>query len=103
MRAPTLRGEGAVNRQELATALRQAIDTLEGDDRLIVRLRFLEGMTTADIARTLGLEQRPLYRRLERLLRDLRSGLEERGFNAARVEELLGFESSSRSSIWKLG
>ena len=48
----------------------------------MLRLRFVEGMQIADIARTLHLPVRPLYRRIERLLADLRKALAERGVRA---------------------
>lgn len=57
-------------------ALDEAMATLEPQDRLIVRLRFENGLGIADIARTLALPQRPLYRRLEQILARLRRHLE---------------------------
>ena len=49
------------------------------EDRVIVRMRFWEGESVADIARALGLPQKPLYRRLERTLAALRRSLEAAG------------------------
>ncbi len=54
-----------------------------------MRLRFHEGLTVADIARTTGLEQKALYRRMDGLLRGLRSALEREGVGPE-VLELLG-------------
>ncbi|HEX6069939.1 MAG TPA: sigma-70 family RNA polymerase sigma factor [Longimicrobiaceae bacterium] len=84
-----LRAESAERRVGVLDALEGALSRLAAEDRLIIRLRFLEGQTVADIARTLGLEQKPLYRRIERVLRKLRRGLEDRGVTGAGVAALL--------------
>jgi len=73
--------------QGLAGALR----CLDPEDRLILKMRFEDGLTVATIARTLGLDQKPLYRRIERCLSALRAGLEEHGVGAETVTELLGW------------
>lgn len=84
-----LGAESAERRVGVLDALESALSRLAAEDRLIIRLRFLEGLTVADIARTLGLEQKPLYRRIERVLRKLRRGLEDRGVTGAGVAALL--------------
>lgn len=70
-------------------ALRSALRTLPADDRLLLRLRFLEGLSVADIARALSLDQKPLYRRLERALALLRRTLEQSGVTREQVRELV--------------
>lgn len=62
-------------------ALAPAVNALADQDRLILRLRFQDGLAIADIARALNLEQKPLYRRLESLFRTLRSALEAAGID----------------------
>lgn len=84
-----LRAESAERRGGVLDALEGALSRLASEDRLIIRLRFLEGLSVAHIARTLGLEQKPLYRRIERVLRKLRRGLEDRGVTGAGVAALL--------------
>jgi RNA polymerase sigma factor for flagellar operon FliA len=54
----------------------------------------VDGFTLAHVARLLRLEQKPLYRRVERLVRTLRASLEAEGVSAAEVRELLGSDSS---------
>jgi RNA polymerase sigma factor (sigma-70 family) len=52
---------------------------LPPEDQVMLRMRFWEGMSVADIARGLGLPQKPLYRRMDRALASLRGYLEESG------------------------
>jgi RNA polymerase sigma factor (sigma-70 family) len=52
-----------------------ALAALEPEDRTIVELRYREGLSVADVARALGLAQKPLYRRLDRLLAHLRASV----------------------------
>ena len=72
------------------TALRAALAALPHQDRLLVQLHYEAGMKIADIARFLRVEQKPLYRRLERLLADLRGDLAAKGVGADDVRECLG-------------
>jgi RNA polymerase sigma factor (sigma-70 family) len=73
----------------LAAALRPAFDGLDAQDRLIMTLRFNDGQTIADIAATLRLDQRALYRRISRILGHLRSRLEAAGIDRTDVRDLL--------------
>jgi RNA polymerase sigma factor for flagellar operon FliA len=70
-------------------ALDRAISALDSQERLIIRLRFVNGLGIVDIARALQIEQRPLYRRLEQILGRLRRSLETDGFGAAEAGALL--------------
>lgn len=66
-------------RATLAEAIREAVGELGDEDRIITRMRFWDDVPVADIARALHLEQKPLYRRLERIQEHLRRALERRG------------------------
>jgi RNA polymerase sigma factor (sigma-70 family) len=77
-------------RRRIEEALLEALESLPDQDRLIVRMRFWEGMSVADIGRALNLPQKPLYRRLERAFRLLREALEARGVSPEQVRRLLG-------------
>ncbi len=65
--------------ERVVAALEEAVGTLDAEDRVILRMRFEDGFTVADVARALGLRQKPLYRRIDGLLRRLRRELEGRG------------------------
>lgn len=69
------RGEAARARR----ALRHAVMTLDTGDRELIRLRYGQGLRVADIARTLSVHQKPLYRRFEKVLGRLRRTLETDG------------------------
>ncbi len=75
--------------QRLAGALTSALQSLPAEDRLLIKLRFEDGLRIVDIARTLRRPEKPLYRRLERVLAQLRRTLEERGVSSASLAELL--------------
>jgi len=68
------------------TALTRALAGMPPEDQLIVRLRYWEGTTVANIARTLGLDQKRLYRRIEQLLATLRVQLESQGIGREVIE-----------------
>jgi RNA polymerase sigma factor (sigma-70 family) len=79
--------------RRLAAVVREALESHGEEDRLLFRLRFEVGLSIAEISRMLKTEQKPLYRRLQRLLRDLRERVETEGFDATDVEEILGSRS----------
>ncbi|MGH7459972.1 MAG: sigma-70 family RNA polymerase sigma factor [Longimicrobiales bacterium] len=70
-------------------ALFAALATLPEQDQLIVRMRYLEDFSVADIARVLGIEQKPLYRRIDANKAWLLGQLESSGVDRDLVKELL--------------
>lgn len=62
---------------ELRAALRAALRNLSERDRLILRLRFVDGLNQADIGREVGVCQMQVSRLLTRILRDLRRLMSE--------------------------
>lgn len=70
-------------------ALNEVMDVLPEQERLILSLRFREGLSVASIARALDLDQKPLYRRLKRCYRKLRDRLEAAGIDRKRVAEIV--------------
>jgi RNA polymerase sigma factor (sigma-70 family) len=71
-------------------AVQRAMAAMTSQDRVILRLRFSGDASVASIARSLGMEQRPLYRRIESLLGRLRTALEAAGVDAASAGDLIG-------------
>jgi RNA polymerase sigma factor for flagellar operon FliA len=84
----------AAERQAIATratqALADALSHLSERDGVILALRFADGLSVAAIARTLNLQQKALYRRVERLLDRLRVLLAKHGLAARDVLSVLG-------------
>ncbi len=82
--------ESATYEQDSAkAALDGAMSRLAPEDLLIVRLRFWEEMTIAEVARALKIEQKPLYRRIERVLGELRASLLASGLSREQAELVL--------------
>ena len=71
-----LRRQYAQQAAHAGDSLRAAVRRLSKDDRRLLRLRFRDSQSIANIARALDVDARPLYRRFERILRRLRSELE---------------------------
>lgn len=74
--------------QEILEILKERLLQLPAEDALLVKM-MSSGHKISVIARTLGLEQKPLYRRLEKILKELRQELERRGVRPEEVEDLL--------------
>ena len=83
-------GEAAAERGATERAIAAALEQMPPEEQVILRMRFWEGATVADISRALGIPQKPLYRRLERALAELRRKLEREGVSRERASELLG-------------
>ena len=75
--------------RKIAAVIREKLKGLDEDDRIVCRLRFEAGMSVADIARLLRVEQKPLYKRVQRVLALLRRTLEEEGISPDDVQEVL--------------
>ncbi len=75
--------------QRISDALTSAMRSLSDQDRVMLRLRFQNGLAVADIARALHLDQKPLYRRFDGLLRRLRAALEAAGVDPAEASDLV--------------
>ena len=84
-----LRSERQATAERARDTVRKMLSDASTEDRVILRLRFFGGMTVADIARSLHLEQKLLYRRIEHHLRALRKALEENGIGAAEITSIL--------------
>lgn len=82
--------EAGERRAGVLAALKRALARLDGEDAMIVRMHLADGRTLADVARALQLEQKPLYRRVDRLRRKMRELLAEEGVREGDVRAMLG-------------
>lgn len=71
-------------------ALGQALNGLEAEDRLVLKLFFSNGMTRAQIARVLHLDQQRLYPRFLHLMSRLHDALRAQDVTAEDVREIIG-------------
>jgi RNA polymerase sigma factor (sigma-70 family) len=88
--------------RQVGGLLARAIAAMAPEDILILKLRFDDGHRVVEIARVLRLDQKPLYRRIGRLLAHLRSELERRGLAADLVRDLLerqGFSDAAADDV----
>lgn len=76
--------------QRASEVVQETMRAMTSEDRMILRLRFAKQTAISDIARMLGVPQRPLYRRLEALLVTLRRALESAGLDARAAADLIG-------------
>lgn len=83
-----LAAEAEARHEVVAAALRRVMAQLDPEDRAILRLHYEQGFTLAAVARALDLPQKPLYRRVERLLVRVRALLEGEGIGAGEVRAL---------------
>jgi len=81
----------------LSAALRDALAVLPAEDRLLIRLRYVEGLTVAQLARSFGGNQVALYRRFEKIQERLRKLLVRRRTVRESVDEMLGCADARKS------
>jgi len=82
-------GERAVIARHTAKTIDAAIATMEPEDQLILRMRFWNGKKIPDIAQALRLDDKKLYKRITKLLAQLKLTLEGAGVEAADALDLL--------------
>lgn len=72
----------------------EVLATLTAEDRLLLKLRFKDGLKISAIAGALGLRSKRLYPRLQALLCRLRRELRDRGLSAEEALGSLGWSGS---------
>jgi RNA polymerase sigma factor (sigma-70 family) len=75
--------------RKAATAVDRFLQTMTAEDRLILQMRFWDSRKVPDIARMLCVDQKKVYKRLDRLFGALRTALERAGVGKAEVGTLL--------------
>jgi RNA polymerase sigma factor for flagellar operon FliA len=83
-------------------ALGSAVAALPPEDRLLLRMKFQDNLQVSRIAQLLGLDQKPLYRRLEQVMKVLRGELEARGIQRDRVLDILGHPAFDPAPVFDL-
>lgn len=79
-------------RQRLArkvhAAMLACIAELPPADNLILRMKYWDHVSVANIAKTQQMEQKPLYRRIEQILKRLKRDLSARGISDTEIRDL---------------
>jgi RNA polymerase sigma factor (sigma-70 family) len=83
------RGERGETARHAVAAMDAAMALMDPEDQMILRMRFWAGRKVPEIGRALGLDGKRLYKRIDKLLYQLRSALERAGLAAADICELL--------------
>ena len=73
----------------VADVLRRVLASFEPEERLILKMRFADGLTIRAIAAGLDLEQRRMYTRVQRLLVEVKRRIEAEGVSCDEVIDLL--------------
>lgn len=93
--ARALASDARKTADEANRVVREHLDALPSDDRVLLRLRFGADMSIADVSRALHLPQRPLYRKLESLLGGLRRVLRASRIDERSAADLIGTSAGS--------
>jgi len=83
----------ASERQDVARTimgvLDEAIESMPAEDRIILQLRFWNGLKAPEIAQRLGIPAKRVYKRIDKQLATLKVGLERAGVSRQTIDELL--------------
>jgi RNA polymerase sigma factor (sigma-70 family) len=84
--APQRAADAGLVRRETLASLRLVLEELDPEDRLLLRIRFEDGVSVPEMARVLGFGSPfSLYRRLDKILKGLRIRLRAMGIDDTRT------------------
>jgi RNA polymerase sigma factor for flagellar operon FliA len=75
--------------RNVAAAADRLLESMDAEDRLILRLRFWQALKAPEIAQRLRMEPKRVYKRLDRLVVVMRQALEKAGITKADIATLL--------------
>jgi RNA polymerase sigma factor, sigma-70 family len=84
-----LAGERETAARRTSAILSKELDRLPAEDRLIMKLRFIDAMKVSTMARLLHADQKQLYRRIDRLVAALRESLLAAGVAMSDIGDML--------------
>ncbi len=85
--------------QRLEGALRSAFAAIQAQDRVLIALRFDQGLSMVEIAKLLGSSVPTLHRRLDRSIKELRKSLSRAGIDPRQVSMLIGHSTLALSPL----
>lgn len=80
-------------------ALASALASLPAEAQHIVRLRFVQGLTVAQMARVLEVSPKPLYRKFAHIIATLGSELRRQGVDEASIARIVGHPTLALSGV----
>lgn len=83
-------GERRRTSEKVSSIMSALLSRVPDDEQLILQLRFEGGMTVAQIARALQIDQKVTYRRIERRMQELKQELLRAGVDPRDVLDLIG-------------
>jgi RNA polymerase sigma factor for flagellar operon FliA len=89
--------------EQTSRIVRETLDGWSVEDRMLIRFRFGSSMSIADISRVTRWPQRPLYRRIEALLGQLRTALQDAGIDARAAADVIGSVVQELDFGWEDG
>lgn len=87
--SPEVQLDGTSTASRTQGLINEAMESLGPQDRIVLRMRFEDDISVADIARTLHLDQKRLYRRLDDILFGFRKSLEDKGLGWPEVVQMI--------------
>ena len=87
--AAVLSAEAGRLSQHASRILSEGLARLAAEDRLLVRMRFFDGLPVPRIARATGADQRRLYHRISKIGDELRIALEQGGVDRGAIRSIL--------------
>jgi RNA polymerase sigma factor for flagellar operon FliA len=75
--------------ERVETALQTAVGRLPVRDQLLIKMHFCEGLSIAQVARALGAEPKPLYRRMLQIMSELKEELAAHGIDQPQVARVV--------------
>jgi RNA polymerase sigma factor for flagellar operon FliA len=82
-------GERGETARQTAAAVDTAISSMDPEDQLILKMRFWAGRKVPEIASAVGIDGKKIYKRIDKLLSQLKLALDRAGVAAADIGELL--------------
>lgn len=104
--AAVMRGERDRTARAIAAIIDSAMASMDAEDQLVLRMRFWSARRVPEIASALGLDQKKLYKRIDRLLVVLKRALEAGGIDARQIDDLMQsgeVDLRTRTGIEELG
>jgi len=90
--AAALSADDRVLSERTSHIVRETLSSLPVEELALVQFHYGASMSIADISRMMRLPQRPLYRRIERVLTTLRRALDGAGIDATAIPGLVSHE-----------